>query len=243
MKTYAAFKSLISAMLIQTTQGIKTMKDIELSRDNYSDIIENNPPLKDTDISDYLKTHDINDMKNRDYVIFHNLHLILFLIKKHHIKEHERDDFKSICLFGLHKAVTHFNVRKNFSFRNYALTIMEHEIYKWWRLRMKDHEKTTSLDSRLDSENSEYSYKSFEAELSSEYNIQMERKTVISNTRMIIDEFLKSDKVNEYHKRIFRMNFIDDYNYTQIGRILGISKQRVAEINGKNIRYIKENMI
>lgn len=86
------------------------------------------PPLSKDEEDYYLNEYQNGDEKAKDILIEHNLRLVVYVAKKYEVNASYLEDLVSIGCVGLIKAITTFDVNKNFKLATYASRCIENEI-------------------------------------------------------------------------------------------------------------------
>lgn len=85
-------------------------------------------PLSKTEEEFYLRKYFVGDKNARDKLIEHNLRLVAHIAKRYSNSEQELEDFISIGIVGLIKAIDSFSAEKGFKISTYASKCVENEI-------------------------------------------------------------------------------------------------------------------
>ncbi len=86
------------------------------------------PPLSKEEEEYYFKAYKNGDEKAKDKLIEHNLRLVVYVAKKYEVNSSYLEDLVSIGCLGLIKAITTFDIEKNFKLATYASRCIENEI-------------------------------------------------------------------------------------------------------------------
>lgn len=86
------------------------------------------PPLSKEDEEYYLLLYKKGDQKAKDILIEHNLRLVVYVAKKYEVNSSYLEDLVSIGCVGLIKAISTFDLDKNFKLATYASRCIENEI-------------------------------------------------------------------------------------------------------------------
>lgn len=86
------------------------------------------PPLSKEDEEYYFKAYHDGDESAKDKLIEHNLRLVVYVAKKYETNSSYLEDLVSIGCLGLIKAITTFDIEKNFKLATYASRCIENEI-------------------------------------------------------------------------------------------------------------------
>ncbi len=94
-------------------------------------------PLSKTEEEYYLRKYFKGDKEARDILIEHNLRLVVHIAKKYTSNEQELEDYTSIGIIGLIKAIDSFKENKGFKISTYASRCIENEILMYIRSNKK----------------------------------------------------------------------------------------------------------
>ncbi len=86
------------------------------------------PPLSKEEEEYYFKAYKNGDESAKDKLIEHNLRLVVYVAKKYEVNSSYLEDLVSIGCLGLIKAITTFDIDKNFKLATYASRCIENEI-------------------------------------------------------------------------------------------------------------------
>ena len=86
------------------------------------------PPLSKEEEEYYLLQYKNGDNKAKDKLIEHNLRLVVYVAKKYEVNTSYLEDLISIGCLGLIKAISTFDIDKNFKLATYASRCIENEI-------------------------------------------------------------------------------------------------------------------
>lgn len=86
------------------------------------------PPLSKEEEEYYFKLYKDGDEKAKEKLIEHNLRLVVYVAKKYEVNSSYLEDLVSIGCMGLIKAITTFDIDKNFKLATYASRCIENEI-------------------------------------------------------------------------------------------------------------------
>ena len=86
------------------------------------------PPLSKEEEEYYFRQFKNGDANAKNKLIEHNLRLVVYVAKKYDVNSSYLEDLVSIGCLGLIKAITTFNIDKNFKLATYASRCIENEI-------------------------------------------------------------------------------------------------------------------
>ena len=94
-------------------------------------------PLSKTEEEYYLRKYFNGDKEARDVLIEHNLRLVVHIAKKYISNDQELEDYTSIGIVGLIKAIDSFKENKGYKISTYASRCIENEILMYIRATKK----------------------------------------------------------------------------------------------------------
>ena len=94
-------------------------------------------PLSKTQEEYYLRRYFSGDKEARNVLIEHNLRLVVHIAKKYTNNEQELEDYTSIGIIGLIKAIDSFKENKGYKISTYASRCIENEILMHIRVTKK----------------------------------------------------------------------------------------------------------
>ena len=94
-------------------------------------------PLSKSEEEKYLREYFRGSKEAKDILIEHNLRLVAHIAKKYTTKEQELEDYTSIGIIGLIKAINSFKEHKGFKISTYASKCIENEILMYIRSNKK----------------------------------------------------------------------------------------------------------
>lgn len=106
------------------------------------------PPLSKEEEEYYFKLFKEGDEKAKEKLIEHNLRLVVYVAKKYEVNSSYLEDLVSIGCMGLIKAITTFDIDKNFKLATYASRCIENEILMHLRKTSKQ-KMEVSIDEPL----------------------------------------------------------------------------------------------
>ena len=95
------------------------------------------PPLSKEEEEYYFKAFKNGDENAKNKIIEHNLRLVVYVAKKYEVNTSYFEDLVSIGCMGLIKAISTFDIEKNFKLATYASRCIENEILMYLRKTSK----------------------------------------------------------------------------------------------------------
>ena len=95
------------------------------------------PPLSKEEEEFYFKAYKNGDENAKNKIIEHNLRLVVYVAKKYEVNTSYFEDLVSIGCMGLIKAISTFDIDKNFKLATYASRCIENEILMYLRKTSK----------------------------------------------------------------------------------------------------------
>ncbi len=199
------------------------------------------PPLTKKKEEYYVKAYNNGDINARNYLIEHNLRLVVFLAKKYDNTSYDLEDLVSIGTIGLIKGVTTYKLDKNIKLATYASRCIDNEILMFLRKNKRKKVEVSFEDSiNLDGEGNELH---LEDVLGTDINI-VEKEYENSVDKSILLEEI--NKLNERDKEIIIMRYglLNRKEYTQkeVADKLKISQSYISRIEKKVIKKLKNLM-
>ena len=154
-----------------------------------------------------------------------NKKLVYMVLYKHFPLHVNDEDLYQIGMIGLLKAVRHYK-DDTYKLSTYAARCIYNEIAKEFAYR--DREMRTCDTISLDAEQSKDGNLTLHGLIEDKMQNQ-------SETVMIINQFL--NKLTGRQKQIFEL-IIQEYNYAEIGEIIGLSRARVSQLSQKIIENL-----
>ena len=200
------------------------------------------PPLSKEDELKYLIRAKTGDEEARNFLIEHNLRLVVFLAKKYENTTYDIEDLVSIGSIGLIKGINTYKIDKNIKLATYASRCISNEILMFLR-KNKRKKAEVSLEDALnyDAEGNELHFEDIlgtDADLvPNEYEKQVD-KEILSKE---IEDLQDRDK--EIMTLRYGLNNTKEYTQKEVAEILGISQSYISRIEKKVIRKLKQVMI
>lgn len=106
------------------------------------------PPLSKEEEEYYFKEYKNGNIEAKNKLIEHNLRLVVYVAKKYDVNSSYLEDLVSIGCLGLIKAISTFDIDKNFKLATYASRCIENEILMHLRKTSKQRQEV-SIDEPL----------------------------------------------------------------------------------------------
>lgn len=195
-------------------------------------------PLTKDELYSCLEKVRKGDLKAREYVITHNIRLVINQVrKKFGSVPYDKKELVSIGLIGLIKSVDTFDISKNYEFSSYATTCIDNEILMFirkWKRHIFDQSLYTPISVKSDGE---------------EKNIE---DVLEDTTADFVSEYEDTILYNEIRKIVYNLpdrdrkiillyfGFINNKRYTQyeISKKLNISEFYVSKLTKKIVKKI-----
>lgn len=165
--------------------------------------------------------------KSEDLIFLENEKLIFSFLNKYYPTFIYDEDVYQEASIGLLKAIRTFDPEKDFTFGTYAYQSMFNACRSFFRTFFKKENKFYNEATSL------------EAFTSKEENRTLHDIVGYSDEILCIDDFM--DSLNEKQKKIVSMRF-QGYNNEEIADAIGISKQRISQINIKTKKIFKKKV-
>lgn len=182
------------------------------------------------------------DSEARETLILHNLRLVAHVIKKYVFSEAEQDEYISIGIIGLIKAIDSFDNSKGIRLATYASRCIDNEILMVLRAGKKLSREVYLSDSvGKDKEGNDINLIDVLVSPDNEPGYDLILSEDVSRLRTLL-----SEKLDQRERQIIflRYGFIDNKVYTQreIAKKYGISRSYVSRLEKKAIDKLKNSM-
>lgn len=213
---------------------------------NYNNlfIISNLPkPLKKDELFDCLKRSKEGDLEARNKAITHNVKLVLNqMMKKFSNSPYDQQELVSIGLIGLVKAVDTFDIEKGFNFATYAIRCIDNEILMFIR-KAKNILKEESFDDVIitDKDGNDLTVENILVDENTSITEDYENKELIQEIKKQVDNLHGREK--EVVKLYFGFYNDKQYNQSEIGFMMGLTRSYISRIICNALRNIKSQLI
>lgn len=197
-------------------------------------------PLSTKEEQSCLEQYKAGNMEARDILIERNLRLVAHIAKKYSSNDREMEDYISIGIIGLIKAIDSFNIEKGIRLATYASRCIENELLMVLRSSKKQ-SKEVYLYEAIGSDPEGNAITLVDI-------IECEDKDVVEE--MELDENIKKlrnyleTSLSQREKKIICMRYglFGEKEVTQreIAHMLGISRSYVSRIEKKALKKLKE---
>ncbi len=199
------------------------------------------PPLDCDEEREYLNKIKMNEEGAREYVIEHNLRLVVYIARKFENTGINIEDLISIGTIGLIKAVNTYNPDKNIKLATYASKCIENEILMY--LRKTANQKTeVSIDEPLNVD-----WDGNELLLSDV--LGTDNDSIYKSLEEKIDKELLKEALNSLSNREkdimnLRFGLTGEYEKTQkeVADMLGISQSYISRLEKKIVVKLRNEM-
>ncbi len=192
------------------------------------------------------KEHDVlvrmkdGDLEARELLIKHNLRLVTHVIKKYGFQERDAEDYISIGIIGLIKAIDSYDISKGSRLATYASRCIDNEILMSIRSGRKQN-REVYLDDSIGSDkegNEIHLLDVLESEDISCVN-QMIRDEDISRLTAIMSNVLSSRELQIIKLRYGFNNSGREYTQREVAKLFSISRSYVSRIEKKAIARLR----
>lgn len=198
-------------------------------------------PLTEEEEKLYVDRVIVGDIAARNYLIEHNMRLVVFIAKRFESPKVLLEDLISIGSMGLIKGVETFRPDKNIKLGTYASRCIENEILMFLR-KVSKQKVEVSLDEPLN--------------VDGDGNELLLSDVIPTPEAHALDEVLKNEKekimyqavenlkVREKEIIIMRFGLYNQQSYTQkeVADKLGISQSYISRLEKKIMKHLKEEM-
>lgn len=202
-------------------------------------IVDLPEPLSKEVENEYVLRSMNNDREARNFLIEHNLRLVVFLAKKYDGSGDNLEDLVSIGTIGLIKAVNTYRSDKNIKLATYASRCIDNEILMHLRKNKKKKTEVSFEDSlSFDSDGNELH---LEDVLGTESDIVTKGLDDELDKSIVDDEIKKlSRRDKEIIERRYGLNGKKEMTQKDVANLLGISQSYISRIEKKVIKKIKD---
>ena len=174
---------------------------------------------------------------SRDKIIYHNLRLICFEIKKKFSTvKYDKEDLFSIGTIGLMKAVDTFDINKGIKFSSYASRCIDNEILMFLRKIKKD-KNLVSIDTTISFDNEGNELKIIDTLFDTDDKYEnYDNKELYSNIDRVIDTL--PDKEKDIIKLFFGFYDGKKHNQYEIAKKLNISQSYTSRLLKRLVKKV-----
>ena len=195
-------------------------------------------PLSKEEETKYVLLSMEGNEQARNYLIEHNLRLVVFLAKKYENTKVDLEDLVSIGTIGLIKGVNTYKLDKNIKLATYASRCIDNEILMYLRKNKKRRTEVSLEDSlSYDSEGNELHLEDILGTDKDIVTINLDKQT---NKKLLYKEI---EKLNKRDKQIIILRY-GLYNHKEltqkeVASLLDISQSYISRIEKKVIKKLK----
>lgn len=197
-------------------------------------------PLTSTEEKQAIQMMRQGSEEARDKLILHNLRLVAHVIKKYNFSDMEQEEFISIGIVGLIKAIDSFDDSKGIRLATYASRCIDNEILMVLRTNKKLSREVFMNDPiGHDKEGNEIHLLDILIAPDGEPGSNLIRSEQLLRLRKALDSLADE---RERDILYLRYGFYGDCQYTQreIAEMYGISRSYVSRIEKKALDHIRE---
>lgn len=197
-------------------------------------------PLSTKEEQLYLKQYKLGNKEARDTLIERNLRLVAHIAKKYSANDKEMEDYISIGIIGLIKAIDSFNMEKGIRLATYASRCIENELLMVLRSSKKQSKEVYLYEAiGSDSEGNSITLVDIIECEDKDVVEEMELEENIKKLRIYLTRFLTPRE-----KKIICMRYgllgEEEVTQREIAHKLGISRSYVSRIEKKALKKLKE---
>ena len=199
------------------------------------------PPLSKEEEEYYFRLYKQGDETAKNKLIEHNLRLVVYVAKKYDVNSSYLEDLVSIGCLGLIKAITTFDIDKNFKLATYASRCIENEILMHFRKTSKI-KNEISIDEPL---NVDYDGNELLlADILSSNDEDVVEDLCIDERKKIMYEAIEELKPRE--KQIIKMRYglynSEELTQKDVADKLNISQSYISRLEKKIIKKLKAKL-
>lgn len=197
-------------------------------------------PLSKTEEEYYLRKYFNGDKEARNVLIEHNLRLVVHIAKKYTNNEQDLEDYTSIGIIGLIKAIDSFKDNKGFKISTYASRCIENEILMHIRTSKKQ-KSEISINQVIGTDKDGNDMELIETlELKEKDTIDnIYDKTILNQVLEYIENNLKGREKYIMNKR-YGLDGSKSKTQQELANELGISRSYVSRIETKVQKMLKK---
>lgn len=197
-------------------------------------------PLSKTEEEYYLRKYFNGDKEARNVLIEHNLRLVVHIAKKYTNNEQDLEDYTSIGIIGLIKAIDSFKDNKGFKISTYASRCIENEILMHIRTSKKQ-KSEISINQVIGTDKDGNDMELIETlELKEKDTIDnIYDKTILNQVLEYIENNLKGREKYIMNKR-YGLDGSKPKTQQELANELGISRSYVSRIETKVQKMLKK---
>lgn len=166
----------------------------------------------------------------REHLVNSNLGLVHLMIKRYRARELDEDDLLSDGLYGLGRAVEKFNPLKGYRFSTYACNVIARSLMRRVKLQASYRRRFPV--------HQEESYERPTRPADSDVELRVERLQRVLDCNL--------GELTDLESQILSRRFPDDgprLTYAEIGQVVGLSKERVRQIQNIALGKLKEVLL
>ena len=196
-------------------------------------------PVDKKTLKDLFIKMQTGDLKAREEIIKHNSRLIILVIERMvYDLTIDREELFSIGMIGLIKAVDTFNLESDTVFASYAIACIKNELLMYFRKERKIKNREIEI---VNDEEDEFNIIDNIKDDSIDFVLDYELKDNYKIIREIVDSLPPNEKlvITGY----YGIGKNTSYNMTELGKMLGISKQYIFMIKERALKRIKKRLL
>jgi RNA polymerase sigma factor (sigma-70 family) len=218
----------------------------QFTRDILTRLSKQHPALSPDQEADLIFRNWSDPDRLRKLLVFHNVHLIFWLMKKMRVSENRKDDFVSDCFLGLQKAALGFRASSGKRFGNYAISAMRNEVFATWKNERtaEDRYRFVYMDAKPSVESPEDSITGWvrlnaDTEVDGDISDELDSFDDREVTREVMSFVWKSPELSDNAKEVFRLLYRNSMNSAEVARLSGRSRQRVDQIKARVLKVVR----
>lgn len=199
-------------------------------RDKSSNMYDNNiKTMSEKELKEKFLEFKSGNLKARNEIIYANINLVKYIIKKYNIENYDFEDLVSIGTIGLIKAVDTYDIEKQIQFPTYAARCINNEILMNIRKFKRNNIQIVNMYDCItyDSDNNELKY----IDIIEDENSNFVTKMLENSLQYELYNIMNS--LSEIEKKLIILYFgFDENKHTQkeIANILGISQSTISRL-------------
>lgn len=199
-------------------------------------------PLSKTEEEYYLRRYFKGDKEARNILIEHNLRLVVHIAKKYTANEQELEDYTSIGIIGLIKAIDSFKENKGYKISTYASRCIENEILMYIRASKKQ-KSEVSINQVIgtDKDGNDMELLDILEQEDVDTVDSIYNKTLLNDVRKFLNEKLTKREKYVLNSR-YGLDGRKEKTQQEVADELGISRSYVSRIETKIQSLLNKNI-
>ena len=198
-------------------------------------------PLSDVEEAECLRLLKGEDKKRakeaKDKLIMHNLRLVTHITKKYQSTPEDMEDFISVGIIGLMKAIDSFDAGRG-RLATYACRCIDNELLMMLRAKKKTAREVSLFEPiGTDKEGNEIQIYDLCTE-KDDVELHLEKRETYEELKKAMDKVL-DDREREIIKMRYGMFGVEEKTQQEVGKVYGISRSYVSRIEKRALQKLR----